>query len=446
MSLKQGLGWPAIVQRQGPPQAKKFPDRKPFSRILSSSSSLSLSCSPFYPLRIRRGLVVVTVLRAARLGVSSLCPPSASWASVHLCFVDRLQLGRSHIGSVLGPSCPCRQTSGPRRASSGVWRRDGAHVRTERGGAGGGSAVGGSCPPAWLGLVARRPGVRVRSGGPSLMRVPPRALPGGRPPRPREKKRKGAGVRERDSPDRKAFSPWHVAPPSPSEPARRFSLSFAYLQSRPSCARRSLTGGLCYRKISVPCAFRSCLLWLGDRRCIQTDCLFVQSSCARGRPGHRRETHFPLFLSLGSPLARPDADRPAATARRRIAKLQKIADGHAADSSARHRVAVGDLPTSNVSALRLVLQTLRFTPTPRLKIRTPRKRTSVPVTRAFLAGRQPLLRPPRPSCMPSHGSRPRTTGVGARAPRDVPFIASARGGSAWSGRATRAGRACVRPA
>ena len=233
-----------------------------------------------------------------------------------------------------------------------------ARVRTERGGAGGGSAVGGSCPPAWLGLVARRPGVRVRSG-PSLMRVPPRALPGGRPPRPREKKRKGAGVRDRDSPDRKAFSPWHVAPPSPSEPARRFSLSFAYLQSRPSCARRSLTGGLCYRKISVPCAFRSCLLWLGDRRCIQSDCLFVQSSCARGRPGHRRETHFPLFLSLGSPLARPDADRPATTARRRIAKLQKIADGHAADSSARHRVAVGDLPTSNVSALRLVLQTLR---------------------------------------------------------------------------------------
>ena len=296
MSLKQGLGWPAIVQRQGPPQAKKFPDRKPFSRILSSSSSLSLSCSPFYPLRIRRGLVIVTVLRAARLGVSSLCPPSASWASVHLCFVDRLQLGRSHIGSVLGPSCPCRQTSGPRRASSGVWRRDGAHVRTERSGAGGGGAVGGSCPPAWLGLVARRPGVRVRSG-PSLMRVPPRALPGGRPPRPREKKRKGAGVRERDSPDRKAFSPWHVAPPSPSEPARRFSLSFAYLQSRPSCARRSLTGGLCYRKISVPCAFRSCLLWLGDRRCIQSDCLFVQSSCARGRPGHRRETHFPLCAS-----------------------------------------------------------------------------------------------------------------------------------------------------
>ena len=237
--------------------------------------------------------------------------------------------------------------------------------------------MGGSCPPAWLGLVARRPGVRVRSG-PSLMRVPPRALPGGRPPRPREKKRKGAGVRERDSPDRKAFSPWHVAPPSPSEPARRFSLSFAYLQSRPSCARRSLTGGLCYRKISVPCAFRSCLLWLGDRRCIQSDCLFVQSSCARGRPGHRRETHFALFLSLGSPLARPDADRPATTARRRIAKLQKIADGHATDSSARHRVAVGDLPTSNVSALRLVLQTLRFTPTPRLKIRTPRKRTSVP--------------------------------------------------------------------
>ena len=33
MSLKQGLGWSAIVQRQGPPQAKKIPDRKPFSRI-----------------------------------------------------------------------------------------------------------------------------------------------------------------------------------------------------------------------------------------------------------------------------------------------------------------------------------------------------------------------------------------------------------------------------
>ena len=240
--------------------------------------------------------------------------------------------------------------------------------------------MGGSCPPAWLGLVARRPGVRVRSG-PSLMRVPPRALPGGRPPRPREKKRKGAGVRERDSPDRKAFSPWHVAPPSPSEPARRFSLSFAYLQSRPSCARRSLTGGLCYRKISVPCAFRSCLLWLGDRRCIQSDCLFVQSSCARGRPGHRRETHFPLFLSLGSPLARPEdaecrstsydssttnRETPENCGRPRRGQLSSPSRSGRRFANFQRQCAPAGPPN------------FTFTPTPPLKIRTPRKRTSVP--------------------------------------------------------------------
>jgi hypothetical protein len=63
----------------------------------------------------------------------------------------------------------------------------GRNKEKERGGVGG--------LPAWLGLVACRPGVRVRSG-PSLMRAPPRALPGGRPPgggppQPREEREKG---------------------------------------------------------------------------------------------------------------------------------------------------------------------------------------------------------------------------------------------------------------
>ena len=42
----------------------------------------------------------------------------------------------------------------------------------------------------------------------------------------------------------------------------------------------------------------------------------------------------------------------------------EIADGYTVGSSARHRTAVGDLPTSSVSALQLVLRTLGSERTP----------------------------------------------------------------------------------
>ena len=139
------------------------------------------------------------VLAVVRAGVSSLCPPSAWWASVHLCLVA---FSKPSARSV--PECGTDRAEGdtatlltvppderPSAASSGVWRRDGAHVRRgaklrRR------SAVGGSCPPsyAWLGLVARRPGVACALALASL--IPTSRLPGRTPAAAERRREKGA--------------------------------------------------------------------------------------------------------------------------------------------------------------------------------------------------------------------------------------------------------------
>jgi len=128
------------------------PDRKPFSRFDRRRLGRPSLVHPFTLF-----VISVVVLAVVRAGVSSLCPPSAWWASVHLCLVA---FSKPSARSV--PECGTDRAEGdtatlltvppderPSAASSGVWRRDGAHVRRgaklrRR------SAVGGSCPPSYV--------------------------------------------------------------------------------------------------------------------------------------------------------------------------------------------------------------------------------------------------------------------------------------------------------